>query len=696
MVMVRDFFEDYFSDMESDVTNDTTFPFIEYKNDKEALKWLNQDIQDKTNRQKSRLQRIRQIEAYFKGVNYRSPSDRNGKDNILGTNNNKPRDAKIFVNFVNEMVEAKVAQRSRFKPSITILPGTDEIPDKNNAHTCKQILDCKAQELDFEKLFSDGDKVNFLRGESYTWVLWDKLAGGLVEEFKDLKDQGIKVPGKTDPMKGDLKVFVLGPDRCFPQVNKLMWEEVEDISLISWVHQDELKALYPSMKEKIFPSDISPYYWDATDMTRKRMKNYCMVIEYFHKGTRFLPEGRYVKYIQSAILENEPLSKCYSHLKLPVVFDTDIDIDGELHGRPFTDNITRLQALHNMTMASIAKGMAISANPKWVAPAGAIAINKVTNEYGLMEYKGPTEPKLVTYNGVPPQAFEISDRVEKHIEKQSSVYGISRGEPPKGIKAAVALQFLDEQELQRESRGMAKRQRRIIDTYRLCLYTMSQYYTPEDGRIFHMLGSDNSYLIKSFNLKGIKNYDVRIQNSSSLPDSKTGKIAAILDINQATQNDPYFGREEISTMLEMGNDQRFKDKLAISVKAADTIIQQIMMGVTGKNPQEWDDFVVQYPIFLRAIQERDYKDTEQAIVDELKAYITTMEYMMYTKAQSSPLFAQKIQQFYMFPVFFKVPIIQPMPPEQGPGNPGAPMNLSNMQKDNAKELAIQEKGEGKQ
>ena len=63
MVMIRDFIEDYFSDMESDVTNDTLFPFIEYKNDKEALKWLNRDIQDKTNRQKSRLQRIRQIEA---------------------------------------------------------------------------------------------------------------------------------------------------------------------------------------------------------------------------------------------------------------------------------------------------------------------------------------------------------------------------------------------------------------------------------------------------------------------------------------------------------------------------------------------------------------------------------------------------------------------------------------------------------
>lgn len=692
MVLVRDFFEDYFSDMESDVTNDTLFPFIDRKNEKDVLEWLNRDIQDKANRNKSRLQRIRQIEAYYKGINYRSPSDRNGKDNILGTNNNKPRDAKIFVNFVNEMVEAKVAQRSRFKPAITILPGSDEIEDKNNSQTCKQILDCKAQELDFEKLFSDGDKIQFLRGESYTWVLWDKTAGGLVEEFKNLKDQGIKVPGKTDPMKGDLKVFVLGPDRCFPQVNKTSFDDVDDISIISWVHQDELKALYPNKADKIFPTDNSVYYWDATDMTRKKMKNHCMVVDYYHKGTRFLPNGSYVKYIPSVVLEHEDLSVCYSHLKLPVVFDTDIDIDGEVHGRPFTDNITRLQSLHNMVMASTAKGFAISANPKWVAPAGSVAVNKVTNEYGLMEYKGAVPPQLVTYSGVPKDAYEIADRTERHIEKQSSVYGISRGEPPKGIKAAVALQFLDEQELQRESRGMAKRQRRIIDTYRLCLYTMSQYYTPEDGRIFQMLGSDNSYLAKTFNVKGIKSYDVRIQNSSSLPDSKTGKIAAILDINMATANDPYFGREEISTMLEMGNDQRFRDKLAVSVKAADTTIQIIMSGAKGKNPQEWDDFVVQYPIFLRAIQERDFKDTEQSIVDELKAYITTMEYMMYSKAQVSPMFAQKIGSFYMFPVFFKVPLIPPMPPMDQPVEGG--MNLDKLKQENSQQAKIQQQQEG--
>ena len=669
--MQKDFFEDNYSDVDSISSNDTPWPFIDQKNDKEKLEWLNKDIADKVSRSRSRLQRIREIESLYKGINYKSISDRN---NVRSST--KAKDAKVFVNFINEMVEAKVSQRSRFKPAITILPNNDEISDINNAQSCKQVLDCKAQELDFESVFSDADKIQFLRGESYTWVLWDKTEGGIHPVFQEVLDSGNSIPGRTDPMRGDIKIKVLGPDRSFPQLNKNDWQDVCDISRIEWVHIDELKALYPKLESKINVTEDT-YYWDEQDMTKRNMKNHCMVVHYYYKVDRFMNKGSYVKYINSTILEQEDLTKTYKHGKLPIVFDTDIDLEGELHGRPFTDNITRLQALHNMSMASIAKGFAISANPKWVAPVGSVAINKLTNEYGLMEYKGAVPPQLVTFNGVNPAAWELGDKVEGYIQKQASVYGISRGTPPPGVKAAIALQFLDEQEMQRESRGMAKRQKRVLNVYRLCLYTMAQHYTADDGRIFRMLGNDNAYLVKTFNMEGVSNYDIRSQNSSSLPDSKAGKIAAIVDINMATANDPFFGREEIASMMDLGNDQRFRDKISGSVRAADTVIQRILNGETNLEPNEWDDFIVQYPIFLRSLQERQFKESEQQIAVELAGYIEAMEYLMYEKVTMNPGFAQRMQSYYMFPVFYKVPM--PLPPGQ---DPSGAANMDGIQKTN--------------
>jgi hypothetical protein len=171
-------------------------------------------------------------------------------------------------------------------------------------------------------------------------------------------------------------------------------------------------------------------------------------------------------------------------------------------------------------------------------------------------------------------------------------------------------------------------------------------------------------------------YDIRILNTSSLPDSKAGRISAILDINTATQADPMFGKEEISQMLDLANDERFKDKASVAVRAAETVIGKILKRDPSLGePQEWDDFIVMYPMLLKTLQERTYKDNEQDILQALKQYIMVMEGLMYNKAIKSPVFAVQLQRFYMFPVLFSVPAVPtnpaPAPVNTTPINTGA-------------------------
>jgi hypothetical protein len=152
-----------------------------------------------------------------------------------------------------------------------------------------------------------------------------------------------------------------------------------------------------------------------------------------------------------------------------------------------------------------------------------------------------------------------------------------------------------------------------------------------------------------------------------LPDSKAGRISAILDINTATQADPMFGKEEISQMLDLANDGRFKDRATVSVKAAETVCSKLLKRIPVGEPQQWDDFIVQYPILLKTLQEREYKETEQDIQQAIKQYVMVMEGLMFNKAMKSPVFAAQLQRFYMFPVLFDVP--------QVPTNPApAPLN----------------------
>lgn len=647
----------------------------------EKLEWLENDIRTKINAASSRIEMYRKYEALYKGIHYKSMDYRRNENDDSYSGTKQPR---MAVNLVAEMVDAKVSQRSRNKPAIAVIPNNDEIDDINNAKTVKLLLDNRAQEVDLETIFADGDRMNFLRGESFTFVTWDNEEGMVHPEYADAMKLGIKIPklGKNgeptgefidSPVRvGDVKVEVLGPERVFPEQNRNKWSEVQNITRLDWIHIDELKAMYPEHKDLIH-EEMDYEFNDSQDYGIKKRKSMCAVYTFYHKKTKFLPNGAMIKFISGALLEEGPLP--YSHGNLPCVFDTDIDVPDELHGRPFLVNIAQLQNLHNMMMASIARNIAVSSMPKWLMPKGAVHRDKLNNEYGIIEYSGPIAPQMVTYSGLNKDLYEMPDKIERYIEKGSAVYGISRGEPPKGIKAAVALQFLDEQETQRESRGMAKRMKRVRDTYKMMISVMGDFYKPEDGRMIHILGSDNAYLVKSFESANFNcAYDVRIMNSSALPDSKAGKISAILDINTATQTDPMFGKEEIAQMLDLANDERFKDRAAISVKAAETVVGKILKGEPVQEPQVWDDFIVQYPIILKALQEREYKETEQGIVQALKQHLMVMEGLMYQKSLTSPVFAMQLQRFYMFPTLFTIPQMPVMMPQPAQAAPVAGMN----------------------
>lgn len=665
--------------------NEKPFPFINLENESDVLDWLERDIEEKIESKRTRLMAIRRLDALYKGLSYKP--DINKRDSERGMIDDGFKQPKVFVNFVNEMVEAKVAQRSRFSPAIAVIPQNDEIDDENNAELAKMALTAKAQEMDFETLFADADKINFLTGESFTYIHWNKDIGGENELYEQKKKEGIELEDETgEPIEfvknGDIDIKILGPDRFFYQLRKTRFKDCNDISIVEFRHMDEIIADYPHCEGKINPVKGSGS-WDWSGYEIKDLANMCMVVTYYHKPTKYLPSGAKYIYTSGCILEGS-LRYPYEHGCLPGVFDTDIDVIGEITGRPFAANIERLQRLHDMTMTSQARSFAVSASPKWVYPKGAIDPNKLTNSYSNLEFSGPIAPQLVAYNGINPASEAFGMSIERHIGKQSAIYDISRGEPPKGIKAAVALQFLDEQELQRESRGMAKRRRRVLDVNKMVLQLMQQYYVNTDGRMIRYIGEQNEYMIKSLQSADFtKCVDIRFEKAPSLPDSKSGKIAAILDINMATQEDPFFKREEIAQLLELGNDKRFKNQKMAATKAAqyklDLILKKDPKAVM---PRDFDDFFIEYPIFLSAIQQREFKGEDPEIMDALTNYIQTLEYLAWQKAQLNLAFKAKLSMHIEYPVFFKVPLdpaalmpqpqAMPMPPQDkmGPMNTG--------------------------
>ena len=165
----------------------------------------------------------------------------------------------------------------------------------------------------------------------------------------------------------------------------------------------------------------------------------------------------------------------------------------------------------------------------------------------------------------------------------------------------------------------------------------------------------NEYLIKSMEKADFSRiYDVRVQNTSALPDTKTGKIAAIIDLNTATQTDPIFRKEEIVQMLDLGNDDYFKDRATVAVDAANAAFDALLEGEPIEPPRLSDELLVHYSVFTKGIQQFSFKEKvdprTQAMVEQ---YIKTIEMLMAERARLNMKFCATVLELDNFPMFYK-------------------------------------------
>ena len=208
-----------------------------------------------------------------------------------------------------------------------------------------------------------------------------------------------------------------------------------------------------------------------------------------------------------------------------------------------------------------------------------------------------------------------------------------------------------------------------------------------------ILGEKNEYMIRSFKNADFKRvYDVQLQNTSALPDTKTGKISAITDLNIATQTDPIFTKKEVVEMLDLGLDKAFTDGAENPVDSARNALDMILNGEEAPEPQRYDDLLVSYNVFLKYIQGINYKTkVNPEIKQVMETYITTLEGLMWEKSLKNPKFKMELDQIDIYPAFFEVPMdaafmgAQPQqPPQPGQAGTQGSMNLKPMQESQQK------------
>jgi hypothetical protein len=211
---------------------------------------------------------------------------------------------------------------------------------------------------------------------------------------------------------------------------------------------------------------------------------------------------------------------------------------------------------------------------------------------------------------------------------------------------------------------------------------MSQYYKDTDERTIRLVGENNEFIIKSFKKLALGSIaDVRMENTSSIADTKTGAIADIIDLNASNQKNPLFGRKEIIKMLDLGLDEAFKNEASFAEDTARTILESLLDGEEVPPPAKTDGLLEFYSVFGRYVESLVYKTKLDPVIKKtLDDYIEGLEMLMWQKSVINMKFQMELQNFEKFPMFFSIPT-PPMPiaPPEGGGGGSAAMDTSKLE-----------------
>lgn len=657
--------------------------------DSEIHRWLVQEKNYLVKEAEDRVRLARRNLALYKGIQYQALETR-----LDGRDRGSDRSTfirKIVANHLFDLTKNRASRLIKYRPAVAVLPTNDEFEDKIAAKMSKYLLDHIWYCEDFEgKIQLQLATYAMVMGEVYLFILWDKTKGDLnpayVEAAKKhkgkvplLDENGAQVEDNGKPVYvdrpirvGDVEYRLMLCDQVYLQ-RKNSLKDVDYCITKEAISTDLLRLRYPDKAGKIKDRDVQIY--DYERMEERPARRECYVYTFWHKRSEQMDKGRKIVFTDDCILENTIFP--FSHRKLPFERFTDVEFPGELHAKSFYETIKPLTSAYNNLTNIVMRNLLLVSHPKWMVPAGSVALDRLGNDVTIVQYKGPTPPSLAVAQTTPAEVYSFRDKLKEEFQQISGVFGVSRGEPPPGIKAGVALQFLSEQESERYNELVLKWNELIKAIAQMTLAVAGDYYDESDERMVRVIGKNNEYMTEFFDVSALeKDYDVRVQNSSALPRSVAARTQTLLDLNERFPDQ--FTGEQIIDMLELAQSDKFTDAATVAVRAAEAeterLLDQSDSDPVGLEPKEYENHIIHWRIHTRQIQQYSYKfGTPEKQQKQLEDHILAHEMFMVEKAQTNPLFAKKLEALDLFPMFYKLP--QPPLPsqEQQPMPAQAPM-----------------------
>ena len=130
-------------------------------------------------------------------------------------------------------------------------------------------------------------------------------------------------------------------------------------------------------------------------------------------------------------------------------------------------------------------------------------------------------------------------------------------------------------------------------------------------------------------------------------------------------------------LLELADTEKMSTLATEAIKAADSIVEDIMAGRDVADLESWHDLIIHWETYVKAMQSRAFnEEATPDIRNKMKDHMFWTEEAMLNKMEGNPEFEARLATLNLFPIFphsnFRTPLSreQQMAVAQGQANRG--------------------------
>lgn len=379
----------------------------------------------------------------------------NGNNEIVSEKKQYFWQEREVYNHIAPIIDLRIAKLARVKPTLTVLPFSDDPKDIACAKVSKNLIKSVCYDLNMSSLITEATMWSEITGTSFYKITWNSSKG----KFVGIDDSGQSL------REGEVELSVVSPFEIFPDNNT--YSRIEDCKSIIHArayHKDEVRNIWGVEVEgqdaDVFSLDNTSilgglgYNGRSMGVGRTMRHDQVIVIERYEQPSFDFPNGRLIIVAGNKLVymgELPYINAFDGKRSFPFIKQVCLNVPNSFWGSSVIERCIPIQRAYNAVKNRKHEFLNRIAMGVLAVEDGSLDIDNLEEE-GLSPGKvlvyrqGANFPKLLQNDDVP-DSFEKEE--EKLIEEFSNISGVSDLQHQNVIYnsiSGVVLQLLIEQD----------------------------------------------------------------------------------------------------------------------------------------------------------------------------------------------------------------------------------------------------------